>query len=168
MNCLNKLHWFSIDGCPTDGYLLKEILLAAPNLYIIIINMSFLLQLIDKENDQVCISLLRNRIKHLSIQISDENELNDKNIEKLSNIFDHVRHIIVENRPPNIISFCNNILLLLHYFKKNQLISIICRGFTTIEMRSNPSQWLLNHTYLKDFTDKFIAECDELEFKIWL
>ncbi|CAF2394103.1 unnamed protein product [Rotaria sp. Silwood2] len=165
---LNQLHWFSIDGCPPDGHLLKEILLVAPNLCMLILDMKFLLQLIDKESDQLCISLLKNRIKHLSIQITDETELNDKNIEKLSNIFILIHHIIVENKASNDMFIENIILLFLHHFKKHQLISIIFRSSTTEQLRDNPSQWLIDHTYLKNYIDKFKAECDELEFRIWL
>ncbi|CAF0766245.1 unnamed protein product [Rotaria sp. Silwood1] len=166
--CLNQLHWFSIDGCPSDGYLLKEILLVAPNLCMLILDMKFLLQLIDKENDHLCISLLKNRIKHLSIQITDETELNDNNIEILSNVFILIHHIIVENKTSNDISIENIILLFLHHFKTHKLVSIIFRSSTTEQLRYNPSQWLIEHTYLKEYTNKFKAECDELEFKIWL
>ncbi|CAF3984122.1 unnamed protein product [Rotaria sordida] len=165
---LNQLQWFSIDGCPPDGYLLKEILLVAPNLCMLILDMKFLVQLINKENDQSCISLLKNRIKNLSIQIADETELSNNNIEKLSNVFIHIRHMIIENKISNDMSIENIILLFLHYFKTHQLVSIIFRGSTTEQLRNNPSQWLIDYTYLKEYTDKFKVECDNLEFKVWL
>ena len=165
---LNRLHWLSIDGCPPDAHLMKEILAVAPNLCMLILDMKFLLRLIDVEDDRSCISLLKTRIKHLSIQISDETELNDINIEKLSNIFTRICHIIIVCKLPNNLSVENILLLFLHHFKKHQLISIIVRGSTTEQLRNNPSQWLINHTYLNEYIDKFKAECDEIEFKIWL
>jgi hypothetical protein len=164
---LNNLHWFSIDGCPPDGYLIKEILSVAPKLRMLILDMKFLLQLIDLENDQSCISLLKIRIKHLSIHLLDESELNNNNIERLSNIFSHVRHIIIESKISTM-SIENILLLFLNYFKNHPLISIIVRGLTTEELRNNPCQWLIDHTHLKEFIHKFKAECDEIEFKIWL
>jgi hypothetical protein len=146
---------------------MKEILSVAPNLRMLIIDMKFLLQLIDIKDDQSCISLLEKRIRNLSIEISDENELNSNNIERLSNIFTHLRHIIIESKIPNDISIENILLLFLNHFKKQQLISMIVRGFTTEQLRNNPSQWLIDHTYLKEYIDKFKVECDEIEFKIW-
>lgn len=162
---LNRLHWLSIDGCPPDVHLMKEILLVAPNLCMLILDMKFLLQVIDIEDDRSCILLLKNRIKHLSIQISDETEFNDINVERLSNVFTYVCHIIVESKLPSIESV---LLLFLHHFKNHQLVSFIARGPTTEQLRTNPSQWLINHTYLNKYIDKFQAECDEIEFKIWL
>jgi hypothetical protein len=164
---LNHLRWLSINGCPSDGYLIKEILSVAPKLRILIIDMKYLLQLIDLKDDKSCISLLEKRIRHLSIEISDETELNDNNIERLSNIFTHLRHIIIENKIGNI-SIENKLLLFLEHFKKHPLVSIIIQGLTTEELRNNPSQWLINHTYLKAYSDKFKVECDETELRLWL
>ena len=165
---LNKLHWLSIDGCPPDGYLLQEILFVAPNLSMLIIDMKFLRQLIDNEDNQSCLLLLETRVKHLSIQISDEMELTEIDIEKLSNIFLRVRYLIIESKTSNNISFENIILLFLHHLKRNQLVSLIARGLTTETLRNNPSQWLIEHTYLNEYIDQFKAECDDIEFKIWL
>ena len=162
---LNRLRWLSIDGCPPDGYLLKEILSVSPNLSMLILDMKFLLQLID---DQSCISLLKTRTKHLSIQVSDETELDDIHIEKLSFIFTHVRHMIIESKISTNICVEKIILSFLHYFKNHPLISIVIRSSTSEQLRDNPTQWLIDHTYLNEYIDRFKTECDEIEFKIWL
>jgi hypothetical protein len=161
---LNHLHWLSIDGCPSDGHLMKEILSVAPNLCIILVDMKFLLQLIDIKD---CTWLLENRIKRLSIEISDETDVNNTNIQRLSTIFTRVRHLIIKSKITNM-SIENLLLLFLDYFKNHQLVSLIIRGLTTESLRTNPSQWLIDHTYLKEFINQFTAECDEIEFRIWL
>jgi hypothetical protein len=143
---------------------MKEILSVAPNLCIILVDMKFLLQLIDI-ND--CTSLLENRIKRLSIDISDETDVNNTNIQRLSTIFTRVRHLIIKSKITNM-SIENLLLLFLDYFKNHQLVSLIIRGLTTESLRTNPSQWLIDHTYLKEFINQFTAECDEIEFRIWL
>ncbi len=165
---LNRLHWLSIDGCPHDAHLMKEILSVAPNLCMLVVDMKFLLQLIDIDDNQSCNLLLKNRINHFSIQISDETELNDINLGRLADIFTRVCHIIVENKLGTNLSVENILLLFLHHFKTHPLVSIIIRGSTTEQLRNNPSQWLIDHTYLKEHIGKFQAECDEIEFKIWL
>ena len=132
-----------------------------------IIDLKYLLQLIEYKDNQSCILFLQTRIKYLSFQISDETDLNETNIEKISNIFLHLRHIIIENKLPNI-SNENILLLILNSFQNHLLVSIIIRGLTTEELRTNPSQWLINHTYLKQIPNQFLTQCDEIEFKIWL
>jgi hypothetical protein len=166
--CLSKLHWLSIDGCPSDSHLVKDILFVAPNLCMLIVDMKFLLQLIDQQDNQTCISLLENRVKHLSVQISNENEIDDTNIEKLSNVFLRVRHLIIENKTTNIISIENILSLFLKHFKNHKLVSIIVRSPTSEQLRDNPSQWLVENTYLNECINQFKAESDELEIKIWL
>ncbi|CAF0717920.1 unnamed protein product [Adineta steineri] len=165
--CLNKLHWLSIDGCPPDVHLLKEILIASPNLSLLVIDMKYLLRLFDIEDNQSCLLLLKNRIRNLSIQIEDEAEMNDLIFEKLSKIFIHIRHIIVEIKLTNGLSIENFLLFFFKYFQNHQLISIIVRGCTTEQLRNNPSQWLIDHTHLNTFTNQFQADCDDVEFKIW-
>jgi hypothetical protein len=157
---LNKLRWISIDGCPSDGHLLKEIVLAAPYLSMLIITMKYLLQLIDDQ------SSIFSRIKYLSIQITNETDLNDNNIEKISNIFSRVAHIILESKIENI-SIENILLLFVDHFKNHRLISMIIRGLTTEQLRTNPTQWLIDRTYFKQIINQFKSECDEIEFKIW-
>jgi hypothetical protein len=157
---LNKLRWISIDGCPSDGHLLKEIVLAAPYLSMLIITMKYLLQLIDDQ------SSIFSRIKYLSIQITNETDLNDNNIEKISNIFSRVAHIILESKIENM-SIENILLLFIDHFKNHRLISMIIRGLTTEQLRTNPTQWLIDRTYFKQIINQFKSECDEIEFKIW-
>lgn len=134
----------------------------------LVIDMKFLLELINLQENQSCIFLLKKRIKHLSIEISDENQLNNNNLETISNIFTNLRHIIIENKLLNNISMEKILLLFLNYFQKHNLISMIVRGTTTEALRNKPCQWLIDHTYLKKFNNKFQADCDENEFKIWL
>jgi hypothetical protein len=165
--CLTHLQWLLINGCPPDGHLIEEIISVAPNLRMLIIDMKYLLQLIDLKDDKSCISLLEKRIRHLSIHALNEFELNDNNIERLSNIFTCIRHIIIDSKAVNV-SIENTLLLFLNHFKEHPLLSLIIRGLTTEELRNNPFQWVIDHTYLKAYSDKFKAECDEIEFKIWL
>jgi hypothetical protein len=165
LNRLNKLRWISIDGCPSDGHLMKEIFLAAPYLSMLIITMKFLIQLIDL-ND-VCNSLFKTRIRYLSIEFASETDLDTHNIERISNIFSNVRHMILESKIEN--SSIENILFaFLNHFKTHPLMSIIVRGSTTEELRLNPTQWLIDRTYFNHLNNQFKAECDEIEFKIWL
>jgi hypothetical protein len=161
---LNKLRWISIDGCTSDGHLMKEILFAAPYLSMLIITMKYLLQLLD---DQSCISLLKTRIKYLSIQSTNEIDFDTNNIERISNVFSHIRHMIIESKFENS-SIENILLLFVEHFKTHPLISIIIRGSTTEQLRLNPTQWLIDRTYFKQRINQFKAECDEIEFKIWL
>ena len=134
----------------------------------LIIDMKYFLQLMDKPDNQTCLSLLENRVKHLSLQITDENEIVNSNIEKLSQIFLRVRHLIIENKTINKFSVENILLSFLNYFKNQKLISIIIRSPTSDQLRDNPSQWLIDNTYLNEYINKFKSECDEIEIKIWL
>ena len=133
----------------------------------LIVNMKFLLQLIDLKDEQSCLLLLQNRIKHLSIQLTDPIDLNNDNLERLSNVFSRVRHIIIENKMIDI-SVDRILILFLDHFRNHPLVSIIIRGPTTEQLRVNPSQWLIDQTYLKSLINRFQVECDDVEFKIWL
>jgi hypothetical protein len=164
---LNKLRWLSVDGCPSDPPLLKQIVLAAPYLCMFIVDISFLVQLLNQEENRECLTLLTTRIQQLSIQASNESDFTETFMGKVSSIFARVRHLIVESKELDNLSVENILSLLLRHFQSHRLISIIVRGTTSEQLRANPSQWLIDHTHLDDCVGKFKAECDEIDFKLW-
>ena len=164
LSVLSSLRWISIDGSPLDLHLMNEILISSPSLSMLIINMKYFLQLLQLRDEQSCLTLLQTRIKHLSIQLSDEDDLHDRHIERLSQVFSNVRHLIVEHKisdvdiEESLVRFCRS-------FENHQLISMIIRGRTTEQLRLQPSQWLIDRTNIRR---PFQVECDLIEFKIWL
>lgn len=160
LSLLPNLRWISIDGIPTDLHLMKEILDCSPSLSMLIINMKYFLRLYD---EQSCLVLIQTRIKHLSIQFNDENDLHSNHIERLANVFSNVRHLIVEHKI-NEIDIENSLLEFLKFFENHRLISMIVRGRTTEQLRIDPSQWLFERTTIRK---PFQVDCDLIEFKIW-
>ena len=164
LSTLPYLRWISIDGYPRDLHLMKEILQSSPYLSMLIINMKYFLQLFDLKDEQCCLSLLKSRIKHLSIQMNDPTDLQPEHIERLSQVFSNIRHLIIEHKVTDVhIEDC--LLLFVRLFVKEELISMIIRGMTTEELRENPSEWLRNRT--TTIRNPFQIECDQIELKIW-
>lgn len=161
---LKKLRWLSIDGCPKEIDLLKEIISVAPNLLMFIVDMSYLVQLLDHED---CLSLLTTRIRHLSIQLTTDKDLTEDLLEKASNVFRCVKYLIVESKDSTNFSTEHILSLFLRYFERNRLVSVIVRGSITEQIRNNPYQWLISNTYLQNSIGNFQAECDEIDLKIW-
>ncbi|CAF1004665.1 unnamed protein product [Adineta ricciae] len=159
---LKKLRWISIDGCPKEIHLLKEIISVSPNLLMFIVDMSYLVQLLVYEE---CLSLLTKRIRHLSIQLTTDKDLTDDWLEKVSNVFRRVKYLIVESKDSANLSTEHILLLFLRYFERNQLVSVIVRGLITEQLRNDPYQWLISNTYLRNSIGNFQAESIRMSLK---
>lgn len=132
-----------------------------------IVDVVFLLRLLHDEQNRECLSMLTSRIKQLSIQTTNENDFSEALMDEVANAFVHVRHLIIESKGSESVTAETLLLWLSRSFRSHRLVSVIVRSTTTEQLRANPVQWLTAHTLLHERTDTFLAECDDIDFKLW-
>jgi len=174
---LGRLDILTIEGIPSDLHYLKELLIAAPNLSVLVIDFDCLLTLLEDENQPLIIHvLLHQHILDLCIRIQENDndqqtkkpKLTIEHIHLISRIFTRVRNLTIDFETSKEYVQSNIIKSVINQFK--QLVIFHIYGKIPQDMIENDiRQWTIqqNPFRLKS-TDIFRVECSNGWFKLWL
>ena len=175
---LNRLDILTIEGIPSDLHHLRELLLAAPNLSVLVIDVDCLLTLLEDENESLIVYVLLHRhILDLCIRIEGNNQ-NDEQRKKakitmeqirlIARVFTRIRNLTIDYESSDESIEGNIIKTVINEFK--HLVIFHIYGKISYEMTENDTrQWLLQQTPFRiQSTDIFRVECNSGAFKLWL
>ncbi len=173
---LGRLDILTIEGIPLDLHNLKELLIAASNLSVLVIDLDCLLKLLEDENESLIVYvLLHQHILDLCIRIQENNhEQTNKpklTIEKLhliARIFTRVRNLTIDYETSDDYIQLNIIKSVINLFK--QLVIFHIYGKIPNDIIENDiRKWIIEQNPLRiKSTDIFRIECTNGWFKLWL
>ena len=172
---LNHLDALTIEGTPKDLSNLKELILAARNLSVLVIDLDCLLKILENENESLILYVfLHRQILYLCIRIPDsivEEEklfINDDQLHLITRIFSQVRNLTIDYESSKQMIHSKLIHTIIQNFP--HLVIFHVYGKISEEIpRENIRLWLIqeNSSRIKE-TDLFQVECTDDSFKLWL
>jgi len=172
---LGRLDILTIEGIPSDLHNLKELLIAAPNLSVLVIDLDCLLTLLEDENESLIVYILLHRhILDLCIRIQENTEqakkskLTIEQIHLIARIFTRVRNLTIDFETSEEYIQSNIIKSIINEFK--QLVIFHIYGKIPHDMIENDiRQWIIEQNPFRiKSTDIFRVECTSGWFKLWL
>jgi hypothetical protein len=177
---LNRLDILTIEGIPSDLHYMKELLIAAPNLSVLVIDLDCLLTLLEDENESLIVYVLLHRhILDLCIRIEGNNNNNNneqtkktkitvEQVHLIARIFTRVRNLTIDYETSDELIQSNIIKSVINEFK--DLVIFHIYGKIPYDMMENDiRQWILEQNPFRiKSTDIFRVECNSEWFKLWL
>ncbi|CAM2697535.1 unnamed protein product [Rotaria socialis] len=187
---LGRLDILTIEGIPCGLHHLKDLLVAAPNLCVLVIDLDCLLTLLDNENEPLILYVLLHRhILDLCVRIPEnntndpENSINDpknenqqrkkskltvEKIHLIARTFNRVRNLTIDYETSDEYIESNLIKSIIHEFK--QLVIFHIYGKIPADMiECDIRQWIIKQSSFRiKSQDIFRVECSNEWFKLWL
>ncbi|CAF0765737.1 unnamed protein product [Rotaria sp. Silwood1] len=174
---LGRLELLTIEGIPSGLQHLKELLLAAPNLCVLVIDLDCLLTLLENKDEPLILYVLLHRhILDLCVRIPDNNnneqtkksKLTIEKIHFIARIFTRVRNLTIDYETSEEYIELNIIKSIINEFK--QLVIFHIYGKIPNDMMENDiRQWVIKQSSFRiKSLDIFRVECSNEWFKLWL
>ncbi|CAF3386468.1 unnamed protein product [Rotaria sp. Silwood1] len=174
---LGRLELLTIEGIPSGLQHLKELLLAAPNLCVLVIDLDCLLTLLENKDEPLILYVLLHRhILDLCVRIPDNNnneqtkksKLTIEKIHFIARIFTRVRNLTIDYETSEEYIELNIIKSIINEFK--QLVIFHIYGKIPNDMLENDiRQWVIKQSSFRiKSLDIFRVECSNEWFKLWL
>jgi hypothetical protein len=173
---LYRLDILTIEGIPSDLHNLKELLIAALNLSVLVIDLDCLLRLLEDENTALTLYvLLHQRILDLCIRVPETNnpqtkklELTTVQIHTIGRIFTRVRNLTIDYETSEDYIDSNLIKSILNEFKRLVIFHIYGK-IPNDMIETDIRQWFIEtNSFRFKPTDIFRVECSNEWFKLWL
>lgn len=176
---LDRLDILTIEGIPNGLHLLKDLLVAAPNLCVLVIDLDCLLTLLEDENQSLILYILLHRqILDLCVRIPvNENDINQQTmkskltIEKIhiiSRVFTRVRNLTIDYEASAEYIETSLIKSIIKDFKHLVIFHIygkIPNDLIECDIR----QWIIEQgSFRLQSIDMFRVECSHEWLKLWL
>ena len=168
LSTLNRLDILTIEGTPSDLIHFKELLHAAPNLSVLVIDFDCLLNLLENEDQPLITYVYLNRhILDLCIRVQ-QSTFTIEHIRLISRVFSRTRNLTIDFETPEDFSDTNLIPTVLDRFE--QLVIFHIYGKIPQEILNfDIKQWILQQTTKRIQPNHiFRVECTATYFKIWL
>ena len=173
---LARLDILTIEGIPSGLHHLKELLFAAPNLSVLVIDFNCLLTLLEDENESLILYvLLHKHILDLCIRIPEHRnqetqklKLTIEQIHLIARIFTRVRNLTIDYEASEEYIESNLIKFIINEFQ--HLVIFHIYGKIPHDMiASDIRQWFIEQNIFRiKSTDIFRVECSNEWFKLWL
>ena len=176
---LVRLDILTIEGIPLDMNHLKELLIAAPKLSVLVIDFDCLLAILENEDEPLIVYVLLHRhILDLCIRIEGNNNNNNDQIKRskitieqihlIARIFTRVRNLTIDYETSDELIPSNIIKFVIDQFQDLVIFHIygnIPRDMLDTDIR----QWILEQLPCRiTSNDTFRVECTDKWFKLWL
>ncbi len=173
---LARLDILTIEGIPSGLHHLKELLIAAPNLSVLVIDSNCLLTLLEDENESLILYfLLHKHILDLCIRIPENpNQETRKlkftieHIHLIARVFTRVRNLTIDYEASEDSIESNLIKFILNEFQ--QLVILHIYGNIPLDMiNCDIRRWFIEqNSFRVKSSDIFRVECSSEWFKLWL
>jgi len=173
---LARLDILTIEGIPSGLHHLKELLVAAPNLSVLVIDSNCLLTLLEDENESLILYvLLHKHILDLCIRIPENPnqetrklKLTIEQIHLIARVFTRVRNLTIDYEASEDYIESNLIKFILNEFQ--QLVILHIYGKIPLDMiNCDIRQWFIEqNSFRVKSSDIFRVECSSEWFKLWL